>query len=85
MYLVMFVMIDGWSGFYNNLNMLYMALMMVAPMVLLMILAMRHMFASRAAPGRNHRVPVASTKALQKVRGQSLSAAYGWVNAYNDG
>jgi uncharacterized protein (DUF305 family) len=49
MYLVMFVMIDGLSSFYNNLNMLYMTLMMVAPMVVLMILAMRHMFPSRVA------------------------------------
>ena len=49
MYLVMFVMIDGLSSFYNNLNMLYMTLMMVAPMVVLMILAMRPMFPSRAA------------------------------------
>jgi uncharacterized protein (DUF305 family) len=49
MYLVMFVMIDSLSSFYNNLNMLYMTLMMVAPMVVLMILAMRHMFPSRPA------------------------------------
>ena len=49
MYLVMFVMIDGLGSFYNNLNMLYMTLMMVAPMVVLMILAMRHMFPSKAA------------------------------------
>ncbi len=49
MYLVMFVMIDGLDSFYNNLNMLYMTLMMVAPMVALMILAMRHMFPSRGA------------------------------------
>lgn len=49
MYLVMFVMIDSTDSFYNNLNMVYMTLMMVAPMVVLMILAMRHMFASRAA------------------------------------
>lgn len=48
MYLVMFVMIDGLDSFYNNLNMLYMTLMMVAPMVVLMILAMRHMFPSKA-------------------------------------
>lgn len=48
MYLVMFVMIDGLGSFYNNLNMFYMTLMMVAPMVVLMILAMRHMFPSRA-------------------------------------
>jgi uncharacterized protein (DUF305 family) len=49
MYLVMFVMIDSLNSFYNNLNMFYMTLMMVAPMVVLMILAMRHMFPSKAA------------------------------------
>lgn len=49
MYLVMFVMIDGLGSFYNNFNMFYMTLMMVAPMVVLMILAMRHMFPSRTA------------------------------------
>lgn len=49
MYLVMFVMIDSLGSFYNNLNMFYMTLMMVAPMVVAMILAMRHMFPSKAA------------------------------------
>jgi hypothetical protein len=49
MYLVMFVMIDTLSSFYSNLNMLYMTLIMVAPMMVLMILAMRHMFPSKAA------------------------------------
>ena len=49
MYLVMFVMIDGPGSFYNNLNMFYMTLMMIAPMVVLMILAMRHMFPSKTA------------------------------------
>ena len=49
MYLVMFVMIDGLGSFYNNLNMFYMTLMMVAPMVVLMILAMHHMFQSKSA------------------------------------
>lgn len=44
MYLVMFVMIDGLDSFFNNLNMFYMTLMMVAPMVVLMIFAMGHMF-----------------------------------------
>jgi len=48
MYLVMFVMIDGLGSFYNNLNMLYMTLMMATPMIVLMILAMPHMFPSRA-------------------------------------
>jgi uncharacterized protein (DUF305 family) len=49
MYVVMFVMIDGLDSFYNNLNMFYMTLMMVAPMVVLMILAMAHMFKSKTA------------------------------------
>lgn len=49
MYLVMFVMIDRLGSFYNNLNTFYMTLMMVAPMVVLMILAMRHMFPSKRA------------------------------------
>ena len=47
MYLVMFVMIDQLSSFYNNLNMVYMTLMMVAPMVVLMIVAMPGMFPSK--------------------------------------
>ena len=51
MYLVMFVMIDDLGSFYNNLNMVYMTLMMVAPMVMLMILAMRHMFPSKVING----------------------------------
>jgi uncharacterized protein (DUF305 family) len=49
MYLVMFVMIDGLGSFYNNLNMVYMTLMMVAPMVVLMIIAMGGMFPSKRA------------------------------------
>jgi uncharacterized protein (DUF305 family) len=49
MYLVMFVMIDRLADFYNNLNMFYMTLMMVAPMVVIMILTMNHMFRSRIA------------------------------------
>lgn len=49
MYFVMFVMIDRLSSFFNNLNMLYMALMMVTPMVVLMIAAMPHMFPSKRA------------------------------------
>ena len=49
MYLVMFVMIDSLASFYNNLNMFYMTLMMIAPMVVLMVLAMAHMFPSKAA------------------------------------
>lgn len=47
MYLVMFVMIDGLSSFYNNLNTFYMTLMMVTPMIVLMIIAMPGMFPSK--------------------------------------
>lgn len=47
MYLVMFVMIDRLSSFYNNLNMFYMTLMMVSPMVVIMIVAMPGMFSSK--------------------------------------
>ncbi len=49
MYLVMFVMIDGLGSFYNNLNMVYMTLMMVAPMTVLMVLAMGDMFPAKRA------------------------------------
>lgn len=47
MYLVMFAMIDKLSAFFNNLNMVYMALMMAAPMVAIMILAMPSMYPSK--------------------------------------
>lgn len=46
MYLAMFAMIDNTGSFFNNLNYLYMTLMMVAPMVGVMILAMVRMFPS---------------------------------------
>jgi DUF305 family protein family protein len=49
MYFVMFTMIDGLLDFYHNLNMLYMTLMMVAPMAILMILMMRSMYRNRIA------------------------------------
>ncbi|EYR80975.1 DUF305 domain-containing protein [Shinella sp. 838] len=47
MYVVMFSMIDGWIDFRNNLNMLYMALTMVAPMGVLMIVTMKGMYPKR--------------------------------------
>ena len=47
MYRVMFSMIDTGSEFYNNLNMLYMALTMVAPMAILMLLTMGSMYQNR--------------------------------------
>ena len=61
MYLVMFVMIDRLSSFYNNLNMAYMTLMMVAPMVILMIAAMPSMFPDRR---RNFVILACSTLAF---------------------
>ena len=47
MYLVMFAMIDTFAEFFNNLNMLYMTLMMVAPMGALMLMMMGHMYRNR--------------------------------------
>ena len=47
MYLAMFAMIDGWGEFYNNLNMFYMALLMAAPMGVLMLLLMPTMYENR--------------------------------------
>ena len=47
MYFVMFAMIAGLGDFYNNLNMLYMALMMVAPMAVLMLVMMGTMYSNR--------------------------------------
>jgi len=44
MYLAMFSMIDGISDFYNNVNMLYMTLIMLAPMAVLMLLMMGSMY-----------------------------------------
>lgn len=44
MYFVMFTMIYSLGEFYNNLNMFYMALMMAAPMGVLMLLMMKSMF-----------------------------------------
>ena len=47
MYFVMFAMIAGWSDFYNNVNMAYMAVMMAAPMGTLMLVTMPGMYPSR--------------------------------------
>jgi uncharacterized protein (DUF305 family) len=49
MYLAMFAMIAGFADFYNNIDMAYMALMMVAPMGVLMLLIMPHMYRSLRA------------------------------------
>lgn len=47
MYLVMFTMIWSVGDFFNNLNTFYMALMMVAPMAILMLLMMGMMYPDR--------------------------------------
>lgn len=49
MYVVMFSMIDGWGDFRNNLNMLYMAITMWAPMGIFMLATMPGMFPNRRA------------------------------------
>ncbi len=47
MYLVMFTMINTAGEFFNNLNFLYMTLMMLAPMAILMLLMMGSMYPNR--------------------------------------
>jgi uncharacterized protein (DUF305 family) len=47
MYLAMFTMIDGASDYRNNVNMLYMALTMLAPMGMIMLATMGKMYGNR--------------------------------------
>lgn len=47
MYLVMYTMIATLKDFYLNINNVYMTLMMVAPMAVVMLVAMRSMFPSQ--------------------------------------
>ncbi|WP_457442321.1 DUF305 domain-containing protein [Roseateles sp. P5_E4] len=47
MYLAMFTMIDGWHDFRNNVNMLYMAVTMLAPMGVIMLATMGKMYRNR--------------------------------------
>jgi uncharacterized protein (DUF305 family) len=47
MYLVMYTMINTFDNFHFNLNNVYMTLMMVAPMAVVMLVAMRSMFPHR--------------------------------------
>lgn len=44
MYVAMFAMINRGAYFYNNTNMLYMAVLMAAPVTLFMLVSMRHMY-----------------------------------------
>ncbi|MCC6919604.1 MAG: DUF305 domain-containing protein [Alphaproteobacteria bacterium] len=47
MFIVMYEMVDGWNDFRLNLNMFYMALSMAAPMAILELALMRHMYPDR--------------------------------------
>ncbi len=47
MYVAMFAMINRGAYFYNNTNMLYMAVLMAAPVTLFMLISMRHMYPNR--------------------------------------
>lgn len=47
MYFLMFSMIDSMSSFYNNLNMIYMAGLMAAPMAIIEILLMKKMYPNK--------------------------------------
>lgn len=47
MYLAMFTMIDGWGDYRNNVNMLYMALTMLAPMGMIMLATMGSMYGNK--------------------------------------
>lgn len=49
MYFVMYTMVATIAHLYPNINNLYMTLMMVAPMTIVMIIAMRSMYKSRVA------------------------------------
>jgi hypothetical protein len=44
MYFVMYTMIDTTADFYNNINQVYMVLMMAAPMVIIMLFDMKSMY-----------------------------------------
>ncbi len=47
MYFVMYTMINDVASFYNNINQVYMVLMMAAPMVIIMLLDMKSMYADK--------------------------------------
>ena len=47
MYVLMFAMIDRGTYFYNNINMFYMAILMAAPISLVMMISMRHMYQNK--------------------------------------
>jgi uncharacterized protein (DUF305 family) len=47
MFFITYVMINTINNFYFNINRVYMALMMVAPMVIIMLLVMRSMYENK--------------------------------------
>jgi uncharacterized protein (DUF305 family) len=47
MYILMYAMVDRFANVLNNLNQVYMAGLMAAPMVLIELALMRHMYPSR--------------------------------------
>ena len=51
MYILMYAMVDSFSSVYNNVNQLYMAGLMAAPMAIIEVVLMRSMYASKKANG----------------------------------
>lgn len=73
MYFVMFTMIDTRNDFRNNVNTLYMALTMVAPMGIIMLATMRRMYANRPLNVAIHvGLSIVFVAALAGTRTQSL-------------
>jgi hypothetical protein len=64
MYILMYTMVNSFSNVLNNLNQIYMAGLMAAPMVLIELLLMRHMYP-------NHRLNIA-------IAAMSLAAFVGF-------
>lgn len=59
MYFVMYTMIEKFSDFYNNINQVYMVLMMAAPMITIMLVDMKTMFMDKKRNMILHAVSVA--------------------------
>lgn len=59
MYLMMYTMINGLPDFYNNINQVYMVLMMAAPMVIIMLVDMKSMFTDKRLNLILHAVSIA--------------------------
>jgi len=73
MYLGMFAMIFSWGEFIQNINFLYMALVMWAPMAVIMLLTMKSMYANTRLNLILHAAFAATfVLALIGIRAQSL-------------